>query len=71
MRFNEDNCHAQCVKCNRDLSGNAAAYRVELVRRIGLDRVELLECDHKPKKYTIDDLKEMIAKYKLKCKELE
>lgn len=71
LRFNEDNCHAQCVKCNRDLSGNAAAYRVELVKRIGFERVELLECDHKPKKYTIDDLKEIIAKYKLKCKELE
>lgn len=30
-----------------------------------------IEGPHEPKKYTIDDLKDLIAKYKLKCKELE
>lgn len=43
LRFNEDNCHKQCSICNNYLSGNLAAYRIELVRRIGIDRVEALE----------------------------
>jgi hypothetical protein len=70
LRFNEDNVHAQCVRCNRELSGNAADYRIGLVRKIGVERVEEIERDHKQKKYTIDDLKLLIAKYKVKCKEL-
>ena len=70
LRFNEDNCHKQSVKCNRHLSGNAAAYRIGLVKKIGLERVELLEFDHKPKRYTIDDLKEIKKTYKQKTKEL-
>ena len=70
LRFNEDNCHAQCVKCNRELSGNAAEYRINLVARVGQERVDKLECNNTPAKYTIDDLKEIIAKYKLKCKDI-
>ncbi len=71
MRFNEDNCHAQCVYCNRNLSGNVTNYRIGLVHRIGIKRLDLLEGYHAPAKYTIDDLKEIIATYKAKCKELE
>lgn len=71
LRFNEDNCHKQSVKCNRNLSGNAAAYRIELVKKIGIERVEALECDHKPKSYTIEDIKEIKRRYKQKCKELK
>ncbi len=71
IRFNEDNCHAQCVYCNRNLSGNVTNYRIGLVHRIGLERLEVLEGYHAPAKYTIDDLKGIIATYKAKCKELE
>lgn len=71
LRFHEDNCHAQCVKCNRDLSGNSADYRIGLVAKIGVDRVEAIEGKNAASKYTIDDLKELIVKYKWKCKELE
>ena len=70
LRFNEDNCHKQAVRCNRELSGNAAAYRIELVKKIGIARVEALECDHSPKRYTIEQIKEIKQKYKEKCKEL-
>ena len=31
--------HRQCVKCNRNLSGNAVEYRIRLVKRIGADQV--------------------------------
>ena len=43
LRFNLHNCHKQCVKCNRFLSGNVAEYRKGLVRKIGIEKVEALE----------------------------
>ena len=45
-----------------------AEYRKRLILRIGLERVEAIEQDHEPKKYTIDDLKDLIATYKEKVK---
>lgn len=66
LRFNEDNCHKQTVYCNRNLSGNAVMYRKGLIDRIGVERVEALECDFKAKKYTVDDLHNIKNKYKLK-----
>lgn len=71
LRFNEDNCHGQCVYCNRNLSGNVTNYRIGLMHRIGEERLMILEGAHKAQKYTIDDLKEIIATYKAKWKELE
>ncbi len=57
LRFNCFNIAAQCVKCNRYKSGNAVDYRIELIRRIGIDRVERLESDNQPRKFTTDYLK--------------
>ncbi len=57
LRFNLLNIHKQCVKCNRFKSGNAVDYRIELIKRIGLDNVEKLENDNKPRKFTIEYLK--------------
>jgi len=71
LRFNPDNCHRQCAPCNNHLSGNLIPYRVRLISKIGLDRVEKIEGPHEPKRYTIDDLKEIQNIYKLKTKELE
>lgn len=68
LRFNEDNCHAQSKKDNQWLSGNAVDYRINLIKRIGLDRVEALESDNEPKKYSIDDLKAIKAEFKEKLK---
>lgn len=71
LRFDEDNCHAQCKHCNNQLSGNAANYRIGLVKRIGIERVEALECDHKLNHYTKDDLRAIEATYKAKLKALK
>lgn len=70
LRFEEDNCHKQCSACNNHLSGNLILYRVALVKKIGLERVEWLEGPHEPAKYTIEQLKEIIATYKAKLKGL-
>lgn len=70
LRFDEMNCHGQCVKCNRHLSGNAVAYRVGLIARVGLAEVERLEQNNTPKKWDKDELRELIAVYRQKIKEL-
>lgn len=64
LRFNEDNCHAQCEKCNSYLSGNIREYRIGLLKRIGEQRLYALENNNELKKWTIDELKLIIDKYK-------
>jgi hypothetical protein len=71
LRFNEDNCHAQSKHDNQYKSGNAVDYRLGLISRIGLARVEALEADQTPRHYTIDDLKQIKATYKAKLRALK
>jgi hypothetical protein len=71
LRFNEDNCHAQSKHDNRYKSGSVTDYRIGLIKRIGIERVEALEADQTERHYTIDDLKELKAYYQKKCKEIE
>jgi hypothetical protein len=70
LRFHEDNAHGQRKYCNRYRAGNAVEYRAGLVQRIGLERVVALEADQSPKHYTIEDLKQIIATYRAKTREL-
>ena len=69
-RFNEKNCHAQCVYCNQHLHGNLIEYRKGLIKRIGVEEVELLENYIIPLKYSIPELIEMKVIYKEKIKKL-
>lgn len=71
LRFCEDNVHKQKSSCNNFKSGNQAEYRINLIKKIGLDRVEWLEGPHEPARYRIEDAKEIIKIYKQKIKELE
>jgi len=54
-----------------ELSGNIAAYRVGLVEKIGIKNMEWLESNHPPKKYTIDELKEIKKGFSEWARELE
>jgi len=71
LRFEEMNCWAQCVKCNQHLSGNVVEYRARLRLRIGDEALAWLEGPHEPKKYTIDDLKAIKAKYRALVRQIE
>jgi hypothetical protein len=71
LRFEPLNCHRQCSPCNTKLSGNVVNYRIELVKRIGAEKVEWLEGPHEPKKYTVEDLKAMTADYRAKTRQLK
>lgn len=71
LRFEPLNCHRQCSPCNTHKSGDIVNYRIELVKRIGPDKVDWLEGPHDPKRYTIEDLKNIKADYLAKTKELK
>ena len=71
LRFEPLNIHRQCVRCNRNLSGNAVEYRIRLVQRIGAEKVAWLEGLHPPCKYTVDEIKAIKAKYRAMTKELK
>lgn len=70
LRFNEDNVHAQCVRCNQHLHGNIAEYSKGLVMRIGQERVDkLYEARKTSKKLSIPEIAELIMHYKLIIKQ--
>ena len=70
LRFNENNCQKQCQPCNNHLSGNIVEYRLNLINRIGQQAVDDLESHHPPRKYTIDEIKELKRHYRAMAKEL-
>jgi hypothetical protein len=70
-RFFEANIHKACSICNNHLSGNIREYRPRLIAKIGALAVELLEADQPPKKYTVEELQEIKAHYRLKLKQLK
>ncbi len=71
MRFEEKNCHKQCVRCNQFLSGNLIEYRKGLIKRYGEELVNWLEGHHEPKLYAKDDIIKIKEQYKAKCKNLQ
>ena len=71
LRFHEDNCHRQLVYCNQFRAGNAVDYRLRLIERIGLERVEALEADQAARHYTDDDYIAIAALYRAKLKSLK
>lgn len=42
-RFDEDNVHGQCVRCNKYLHGNLAYYKDNLLSKIGKIRMQKLQ----------------------------
>lgn len=71
LRFNEDNAHGQRKVCNRWGAGRAVDYRIGLVERIGVERVEALESDSQPRKWLKEDLLHIRDTYRQKIKELK
>jgi len=43
LRFDEDNVHGQCLRCNYFLSGNLNNYRINLEKKIGTERLKQLD----------------------------
>lgn len=69
LRFNEDNVHNSCIRCNKELHGNISEYAIRLPLRIGKERFEqLIQDRNKPALYSINDVKDIISTYKEKIK---
>lgn len=64
LRYEPDNVHKQCNKCNVFLHGNLINYRINLIKKIGLERVERLENDSAPRHYTREALIELAKHYR-------
>jgi Bacteriophage Lambda NinG protein len=71
LRFVEDNVHLQSKRENRYNSGAAVDYRLGLIARIGIERVEALERDNTPRNYTRDDVRKIRDTYRAKARQLE
>jgi hypothetical protein len=71
VRFDEDNCHLQCEHCNTFLSGNLLNYQIGIEKRIGGEKLMQLQAKaHDIKKWTKEELKEIIEIYKKKIKSI-
>lgn len=71
LRFCELNVHLQCEYCNTSLSGNAIAYRRNLIYRIGHSNVEWIEGPHAPLRLRDEEIEEIRAKYAKKARDIE
>ena len=71
VRFDERNVHSGCEYCNTYLSGNLLNYRENLLKKLGYEEFERLSADAmQTRKYTREELKEIISVYNEKIKQL-
>jgi hypothetical protein len=70
LRFEEDNIHKQCSACNNYLSGNLILYRINIIKKLGLAKVEWLESNNSAAHWSIEDIIEIKRHYTQKTKEL-
>lgn len=71
VRFDEDDCHAECRGCNRFSSDHLIAYQANLIRKIGMQRFELLSAKaHQAKRWSDFELEAMIKHYTAEVKRL-
>jgi len=71
LKFNVFNVHSACTRCNRQLSGNAVEFRIRLIDRIGLERVESLEADNEPRRFDIPYLQRIKSIFTRRARQLE
>jgi len=70
-QFDETNVHCQCVRCNKFLSGNLMEYTLRMIDKYDKDCVDdLRRRGRVVKKWTKEELKELIEYYKIKLEEL-
>lgn len=71
LRFEPLNVHRQCIHCNKYLSGNLTAYRINLIEKIGLEKVEWLEGKHEPLKLTLTQIEQMKSYYRAEVRRMK
>jgi len=71
LRFEPLQVHKQCSPCNTHKSGDIVNYRINLLVRIGAEKLAWVEGPHEPQRYTIEDLKAIKAKYRALIREMK
>jgi hypothetical protein len=72
LRFNEDNCHGQCVECNQHKHGNLIEYSLRLPDRIGtIQYNHLHQIKNDPLRLSLDEIKNLIQYYRKLLKSLK
>lgn len=73
LRFNENNVNGGCIQCNKYMHGNLSEYRARLIKRIGEQKVLLLDISAKTnrvKKWSRTELFAIIEHYKKEINKL-
>lgn len=63
LRFNQLNCHKQCSACNNHKSGNVGEYRINLIKKIGIESLESIENSSELKNWSIEEFKAVCKQY--------
>lgn len=72
LRFDEQNCNAQCVECNSYDEGNVQGYRRGLIVKIGEKATDMLEIrKHNTCHLSEVELDILYSHYKQKLKQIE
>lgn len=72
LRWDEYNVNAQCAYCNNRLSGDIITYRENLLKKYGPEKVlEIEKMRHIKIKYQMNQLFDILEKYKRKCEEIK
>lgn len=64
LRFCEMQVWKQCAPCNLYKSGDIINYRKNLIKKIGIENVEKIENYNESKRWSIQELKSIVDKYK-------
>ena len=71
LRFTEENCNKECLYCNNFNSDHLEGYRINLIIKIGLERVEWLEGYHEPAKWDRQEVIDLKLKYRKLTRDLQ
>lgn len=71
-RYDEKNCNAQCIECNRFRGGNSEGYRLGLIEKYGESEVEKIEMRrYNLSKLSVPEIEMLYKHYKGKLTNLE
>jgi 5-methylcytosine-specific restriction endonuclease McrA len=71
VRFDEDNCHGQCLACNHFKHGNLSHYGPNLEKKIGKEKFKMLAIKRLNRsKMMAFEVEYLIEEYKTKIKSL-
>ena len=71
LRFDAYNVHASCAQCNSMKSGNVVEFRIALLKKIGPERVEAIECNNGPANFTREYLLRVKDVFRRRTKHLQ